>query len=951
MSKYIKFFAMALRHIKKYLSTVNISTKWIAKGDHARSSKDWVNAAKFYRNALGKNPNLPDIWIQLGHAYKESGDLSSSIGAYNEAVRTRPNFSDPYIFLAHIYKGMSLYELAIESFIRGIFYGNSTNEEAGELAALLIDYKSREGHQEFFSEIWSILQKIPESDSRMIEDIRGLCALEREKKTISEENLKNCLVFDVSDLMSYFKVARLPTGIQRVQIEIVEECGELGYDSPVKLCCFVQGRDEWLELPLERIKDLTKLSTQGGGVDDAEWITALISLNLMIRLAGEIDFPAGASLVNLGTSWWLQNYFLYIRKAKIDKGIKYIPFIHDMIPIMRPEYCTTELTQDFISWAIGVFDHADHYLCNSNATKRDLIAVASFLGYNLEESNVSVVPLDADFGEKNLPPLPVSDLRKWGLQPNSFILFVSTIEGRKGHLVAFEAWLQLISEHGESAVPTLVCVGNRGWLNDRIYQMLETNPFLVKKVKMLSRLSDLELALLYDNCLFTLYPSLYEGWGLPVTESLCHNKIPVLSNSSSLPEAGGDFALYAEAGSVESLADTIKRLLFNFQFRLELENHIIEKFRPRSWRAIAEQIIEEVNRFSHSQLYISPKTPLPPMVKINKWYPLTRSRATRIWPGIGTGEQFRDGLGWYWPEDRGCRVRPEGGGISFRLEELRPQLRLFIELLGDENADSRWSISAGDFLITGRLARMENKWVSIDLSAFSDPALRLIFGVVPADDGIVITYFVRSFIVVDAEGGRGCFDFLQAVALNQLDQLSAFKAGREYLSISTGPRNTSSIISIEMERFYALTQRNAQKFWRMVENVGDLAIHPDWYWPEARGCRVRVQGGQLRFKVKDSPSSFVLFVELVGDESNRSRWRIDVQGQSFTGELELNERKWLAVEIGSTKSPIVISFLPQFDRGGAISTFFVRGIYCHADGNERGALSLISDVILNNVSY
>ncbi|MHA4875417.1 glycosyltransferase, partial [Enterococcus faecium] len=84
--------------------------------------------------------------------------------------------------------------------------------------------------------------------------------------------------------------------------------------------------------------------------------------------------------------------------------------------------------------------------------------------------------------------------------------------------------------------PDLVCVGGRGWLNDHVYAALDRDPELAEKVRIISGLTDSHLALLYSTCLFTVYLSTYEGWGLPVTESLCYGKVPLLSDTSSLPE-------------------------------------------------------------------------------------------------------------------------------------------------------------------------------------------------------------------------------------------------------------------------------------------------------------------------------------------------------------------------------------------------------------------------------
>src|SRR5438876_7136204 len=111
-------------------------------------------------------------------------------------------------------------------------------------------------------------------------------------------------------------------------------------------------------------------------------------LDLLIRAARPIRFPQGAFLFNLGTSWWLQNYFLRVRRAKAEHGVRYVPFVHDMIPIMTPEHCVRELTQDFISWMLGVFQHAEFFLVNSQATRRDLLTVAGRLGHRLDAARI-----------------------------------------------------------------------------------------------------------------------------------------------------------------------------------------------------------------------------------------------------------------------------------------------------------------------------------------------------------------------------------------------------------------------------------------------------------------------------------------------------------------------------------------------------------------------------------
>ncbi|MEI9931042.1 MAG: glycosyltransferase [Rhizomicrobium sp.] len=143
-------------------------------------------------------------------------------------------------------------------------------------------------------------------------------------------------------------------------------------------------------------------------------------------------------------------------------------------------------------------------------------------------------------------------LKDLGLERGRFVLFVSTIEPRKNHAFVFTAWLKLLRRHGAKNCPKLVCVGQQGWLNSEAYARLDASEDLKRQVVILSNVSDVMLSKLYEACICTLYPSLYEGWGLPVTESLCFGKVPIVSHVASLPEAGGLFAEYFEMHSERS---------------------------------------------------------------------------------------------------------------------------------------------------------------------------------------------------------------------------------------------------------------------------------------------------------------------------------------------------------------------------------------------------------------
>lgn len=713
----------------------------IARGNAARDSEDWQTAAFYYREALSQHPQLAHIWIQLGHMHKELKEYGNAAEAYARAEVLNPS-GEGAVEQGHVAKLENRGDLALKHYLRA--YQDQKNPDAlRELLNLLErgtamnrrvvagalqmgrDRARRPRKNADLASLTTLLEQAATLglDPAQIEALHAAQArlLAKAEVSANGEMQGQEIVFDASDLISYFGNARLPTGIQRVQIATIAGAIASRPEGSVRICCFSDEGARWTEIAREDFLELCDLAVESGDRTDPLWLETYAQLKIDISIAPAMEFAQGAFLINLGTSWWLQNYFMFVREAKRLHDIRYIPFVHDFIPIMTPEHCVKELTQDFISWAIGVFQHADFFLVNSQATKRDLLRVAGMLGHSVEDDNVAVIPLDAQFRSADAKVAPVGRLREWGLSPNDFVLIVSTIESRKNHIGALDAWLALIEKHGARRVPKLVCVGNRGWLNDAVYSRIEQWSLLRSRVVMLSGLSDDELALLYKSCRFTLYPSNYEGWGLPVTESLCFGKVPLLSDSSSLPEAGGPFGVYFKAGSTGELIEKAEELIFDDRLRASLEAKIRTGFKPRQWQDVADQIGQEIEAFiarisvqagemSETQERIEP-------VRFGAYYPIVRNFERRIWKGQSSAEIFRSGTGWCSPDEYGCWTKPGGGELALRFESQDGPVRGFIRLRSPSEEPSEFSISIPEigFRIDGVLKPEEYRWIGFDI--------------------------------------------------------------------------------------------------------------------------------------------------------------------------------------------------------------------------------------------
>lgn len=734
----------------------------IARGNAARSRGEWHQASEWYRAALARDPALAHIWVQLGHALNEAGDLAAAAAAYRQAATLAPADPDPRLHLGHTFKRRGDLASATSAYFDAARLDPGRPEAAAELFALL----ERSGD---------------------VVDMKGLQhVLDAETGSHLSATSANCdggtlptgdpILFDVSDLLAYFRHARLPTGIQRVQLETIASAMRSGANN-VRICCFQEPRDEWIEIPPALFLELCRLSVGG---EEREWTSALTRTLLQLNMGSAIEFPVGAFLVNLGTSWWLPNYFLFIRRAKLLRGVRYVPFVHDMIPLVRSELCPPLLVQDFIAWAIGVFEHADFFLVNSEATLRDLLAVASYLGKPLDPARIAVIRLDADHRKSDTVLLPSTGLRRWALDSRPYVLLVSTIEPRKNHMRAFYAWAALLRRHGPHKVPRLVCVGNRGWMNEPIHQQLAADESLRAHVLILSSIADDELALLYTNCLFTLYPSQYEGWGLPVTEALCHGKVPLAARISSIPEAGGPFADYFTADSVPELTAALERLIFDSRHREARERLIAENFRPRSWQSIAEQIAACIVRWSET---VPATPPAVPRITPGAWHPTGRSRSVQIWPGMESTEAYRAGANWWGRDDDVCWTKAGGATLWLGLPADHRQLRLYLRVssMPRQRCDFSIDVNGWSDLVTGELRADETKWLAVDLPPH--PQGRPLAEVeirsnscedlsIHTADPRTVSIGVIGFFVCEADDHVARTAFLEAAALGNVEDLS-----------------------------------------------------------------------------------------------------------------------------------------------------------------------------------
>jgi glycosyltransferase involved in cell wall biosynthesis len=222
-------------------------------------------------------------------------------------------------------------------------------------------------------------------------------------------------------------------------------------------------------------------------------------------------------------------------------------------------------------------EKADRVIAISNSTKRDILEY-----FNIPEDKVVVTHLA---GSNFFKELPQSDKNKFKEQfklDKHFILYV----GHRGGYKNFQMLLKTYSLWKRKGDFDLICVGGASkWSKDEREVLTQTN--LRDSVRLFGSFSDEGLRALYSCAYAFVYPSLYEGFGIPPLEAMSCGTPVIVSNTSSLPEVVGDAGLYFEPSSGEELLDALDRIVYDTNLREELVRKGLNRSKIFSWQETA----------------------------------------------------------------------------------------------------------------------------------------------------------------------------------------------------------------------------------------------------------------------------------------------------------------------------------------------------------------------------
>ncbi|MEP7290617.1 MAG: glycosyltransferase family 1 protein [Chloroflexota bacterium] len=253
--------------------------------------------------------------------------------------------------------------------------------------------------------------------------------------------------------------------------------------------------------------------------------------------------------------------------------------VHDLSFVRVPETASPALKSYLDRVVPRSVKRADHILADSQATKDDLIAL-----YGTPPQKITVLLSGVD--PRFQPTADPAILQKYKIPARPYIFSVGTVQPRKNYIRLIHAVAALRSRGSDIG---LVIAGGKGWLDDPIYAAI-TAAKMQEYVQFIGFADDADLPALYSAAHITAVPSLYEGFGIPVLESMACGTPVLTSNLSSLPEVAGNAALTVDPTDLEAIVESLQRLIDDESLRALLVTRGTVRAREFSWERSAQQL-------------------------------------------------------------------------------------------------------------------------------------------------------------------------------------------------------------------------------------------------------------------------------------------------------------------------------------------------------------------------
>jgi glycosyltransferase involved in cell wall biosynthesis len=299
-------------------------------------------------------------------------------------------------------------------------------------------------------------------------------------------------------------------------------------------------------------------------------------LPMQMALGPPVELTARDTLICAGAGW-THTDIVAIAALKEQVGFRFVVLCFDIIPELYPYYYKAADVATHREYCQRAFAAADLVIFTSRRVEADVRAWCK--PRRLTLAATAVCPLGADMDAPDAAaPLPP------GLEAGRYAVLVSTIEPRKGHRLIYQAWVKLL----QAGIPQrarfkLVFAGRVGWMVDDLMRDLRRDRRIAGSLLVFSDASDATVAALYRDATFCLYPSRYEGYGLPLIEAFRYGKAVLASDCGAVPEVAGDFSPCLDPTDLDVWRHMLETWIENPGARAPYETRIRTSFRHPDW--------------------------------------------------------------------------------------------------------------------------------------------------------------------------------------------------------------------------------------------------------------------------------------------------------------------------------------------------------------------------------
>lgn len=411
------------------------------------------------------------------------------------------------------------------------------------------------------------------------------------------------LWLDCTDVIRFIEAGnRTVTGIQRVVVRLFAALLEMDVDvRPVVSSLDGLG---WVTVESDGLTALFADLEQGSGTPARQRSRCSHILESAVKWT-----PNPGDSIVLAGAFWIHDPALLLRLRQFD-NLYVTAFIHDILIWRHPEFFPATDRPAFLTAFAELCHLADTFLTSSRYVAEEIQAFAE--AHGLPCPGVHAVGMVSTHVSTEEHP----GGRLEPLSRQAFVLCVGTIEARKNHAYLLDVWERLKARPGGSPLPLLIWVGKRGWMVDEVFARMGRPPWSAGGLLHLTNVTDAQLAWLYRQCLFSIYPSKAEGWGLPVGESLAYGAPCIAASGTGTAEAGGGLIMPCDPYDVESGVAAVAAMLEEGA-PTRWRTRIAEQFAPLDWRQFARRCIAAIQGSHHQRTR--------PTLQIDRVYPFGES--------------------------------------------------------------------------------------------------------------------------------------------------------------------------------------------------------------------------------------------------------------------------------------------------------------------------------------